>query len=121
MMQPHLVSHVTSTEGFLVWTNPPVSMGRVMSVGTAEQMQVAMKGVVDQGTGTAARIYGYDIYGKTGTAQTSNAVEDSWFIGWIEINGESYVVAMVLEQRPTGTSAEEVRSVFQSLIRAYVQ
>jgi peptidoglycan glycosyltransferase len=119
MMRPYVVSHVSSSEGFLVSETSTQSLGRVMDSSTAGQMQTAMRGVVDQGTATATRISGYDVCGKTGTAQTSHEVEDSWFIGWIEIDGERYVVAIVLEQQPSGTAVYHAREVFDSLIRAY--
>ncbi|MCL2632026.1 MAG: FtsW/RodA/SpoVE family cell cycle protein [Coriobacteriia bacterium] len=119
MMRPYVVRQVTSAEGFVISQAAPQSLGRVMSIQTADQIRKAMLGVVEAGTGMDARVYGYQVYGKTGTAETSNLVEDSWFIGWIEIDGECYVVAIVLEQQPSGTAAYHAREVFEALVEAY--
>lgn len=45
---------------------------------TAYQITHMMKGVVENGSGQRARIYGRDIAGKTGT---SNDAKDVWFVG----------------------------------------
>jgi peptidoglycan glycosyltransferase len=119
MMQPHLVSQVTSSEGFSLSVSSPHSLGRVMNTAVARDMREAMRLVVTGGTATATDIRGYDVYGKTGTAQTANPVEDSWFTGWIEIDGECYVVAMVLEQQPTGSAVPRARGIFEALISIY--
>jgi len=119
MMQPYVISHVTSPEGFLVSEGRQVTLGHVISPSVASAMREAMRGVVTQGTATATDIPGFDVYGKTGTAQTANVLEDSWFIGWIEIDGECYVVAMVFEQQVTGFAVPYAREVFQAVIREY--
>ena len=119
LMRPYVVSYVTTAEGFMVSQSSPQSLGQVMSADVAGQMQTAMRGVVLQGTGTAAYIDGYLVAGKTGTAQTGNEQADSWFIGWVEIDGHSYVVAVVLEQRETGAAVPYARRIFEALIRVY--
>ncbi|MDR2956859.1 MAG: FtsW/RodA/SpoVE family cell cycle protein [Coriobacteriales bacterium] len=117
MMSPYLVGYITNPQGILVNSYVPRSEGRVMSRETAGQMQVAMRGVVEQGTATAANLSSHVVCGKTGTAQTANQADDSWFIGWVEIGSERYVVAIILEQRPTGAAVPYARQVFESVVR----
>ena len=119
LMRPYLVDRVTSSQGFLVQQNNPGSLGRVLSPDVAAQMQTACAGVVSQGTGTAAWIDGYTVRGKTGTAQTSNRLEDSWFIGWVEIGDQRYVVAIVQEQQPTGEAVPYAREILETVIEVY--
>ena len=61
-LQPHLVDHV---EG-----GPTVraKQRRVISPTTARQVRRMLRGVVEEGSGTAAQVPGYRIAGKTGTA-----------------------------------------------------
>ncbi|MBW3628388.1 MAG: hypothetical protein KY464_03740 [Gemmatimonadetes bacterium] len=60
---------------------------RVMSAQTALKLQTAMIGVVDSGTGVAAQPFfqgtGWDLGGKTGTAQIPGRPDDGWFSGLI--------------------------------------
>jgi cell division protein FtsI/penicillin-binding protein 2 len=62
--QPHLVDHVAGHKG------PHVKARRIVSVRVAREMMQMLRGVVDEavGTGTLARVPGYSVAGKTGTA-----------------------------------------------------
>jgi penicillin-binding protein 1A len=50
----------------------------VISPEEAEAMHTMLRAVVEEGTGTAARVPGLDVAGKTGTSQD---YRDAWFIG----------------------------------------
>lgn len=52
---------------------------RVIREDAARQLVWMMKQVIDQGTGTRARVEGWEIAGKSGT---TNAARDAWFIGF---------------------------------------
>ena len=52
---------------------------RVISEGAAQQLVYMMHRVVEEGTGTRARLDGWQVAGKTGTTQ---AARDAWFIGF---------------------------------------
>lgn len=60
---------------------------RVMSAGTARRLQAAMLEVVDRGTarriGPAVEATGWDLGGKTGTAQVAGAPDNGWFAGLV--------------------------------------
>ncbi len=58
---------------------------QVISAQTAWSMQVMMEGVIQEGTGSGARIKGFQVAGKTGTTQSpkyKNADRDAWFVGY---------------------------------------
>jgi penicillin-binding protein 1A len=77
--EPIFIRRITDREGRLLaeFGRPPE---RVMSESTATELIDMMRGVVNQGTGTAIRTQfsiGADIAGKTGTTQNNT---DGWFI-----------------------------------------
>lgn len=98
LMRPHLVDAVRDPDGRQLrgpdigrWTGPP-SSGLPMSPRTAHQLRGMMLAVVNSGTGTAARIDGVEVGGKTGTAQTGTDPV-AWFVGFA---GEEVAIAVVV-------------------------
>jgi cell division protein FtsI (penicillin-binding protein 3) len=61
--RPHLVDHVAGGG------RPSLYRRRLVSPGTASQLMTMLKDVVAEGTGTYAAMPGYQVAGKTGTAQ----------------------------------------------------
>lgn len=53
----------------IMYDNAPAGKGRVISKEVAEMMKEALGTVVTEGTGGSAKIAGYEVAGKTGTAQ----------------------------------------------------
>jgi penicillin-binding protein 1A len=77
---PHVIRRVTTADGSKVlyentYDNPP----RVLSEAVAANMNAMMIGVVEQGTGKAAKIPGWQVAGKSGTTQNSR---DALFVGF---------------------------------------
>jgi cell division protein FtsI (penicillin-binding protein 3) len=70
MMQPHIVQAVTDSNGQLIRNVDPKAVGQVVSAKTARAVRSIMRTVITPGgTGTHAELDGYDVCGKTGTAQ----------------------------------------------------
>jgi peptidoglycan glycosyltransferase len=89
LMQPRLVSKVVNSDGQTVQTVSPLEDDQVMKSKVARQLQVMMRDVVEEGTGTAANLEGLNIGGKTGTASTGGTrdgqpLDDAWFVGFPE-------------------------------------
>jgi cell division protein FtsI (penicillin-binding protein 3) len=61
--QPHLVDHVGGG------LRPHTKTRRIVSAEVARQLRTMLKNVVLDGTGTSAAVPGYQVAGKTGTAQ----------------------------------------------------
>lgn len=108
---PHMVSEVTDSDGNALQKIADGDTKRVVSASTAEQLRSAMVTVVEQGTGTNARIDGAEVGGKTGTAQ--NGVGNSntpyaWFTSYAKdgSTGKEVAVAVVVED--SGSARSEV-------------
>jgi len=70
LMKPLLVKKIISNQGELIQEYQPQVVRRAISPGTAQELKAMMNLVVSrEGTGTKASIDGYQICGKTGTAQ----------------------------------------------------
>ncbi len=70
MMQPHIVQAVTDPNGRPIHTVEPVAVKQVVSESTARNVRRIMRTVITEGgTGAVADLDGYDVCGKTGTAQ----------------------------------------------------
>jgi penicillin-binding protein 1A len=75
---PYLIERVVDRGGNEVLARPKPGR-RVLQERIARLAVEAMQGVVRRGTGTAARLEGTEVAGKTGTAQN---YEDAWFVGF---------------------------------------
>ncbi|MCJ7824176.1 MAG: hypothetical protein MUP44_04705, partial [Anaerolineales bacterium] len=95
MVQPHIVRAVVGPEG-AYWPSPTI-LGRPISVETARTMSAMLAETLDA-EASMATVDGYDIAGKTGTAQipTENGYDDRWtiasFIGWGPVEDPQYMV-----------------------------
>ena len=76
MLKPYLVSKIVDSEGNIVKENKRTEVKQVFSEKTVKDMLDLMRGVVDgrarMSTGTGYYIKGYDLVGKTGTAQMAS-------------------------------------------------
>ncbi len=69
-MRPYVVKKVVGRDGSMLFEQRPTSMGAPIKPETAKLMSALLARVTeDGGTGTRARVDGYDVAGKTGTAQ----------------------------------------------------
>ncbi|MGW2408194.1 peptidoglycan D,D-transpeptidase FtsI family protein [Streptomyces sp. NPDC001739] len=103
LKSPQLVDRLTDGGGNTVQQNEPAAYrdGRTMSGRTAAQLRSAMQTVVDQGTGSNAKIGGLTVGGKTGTAQhgvDNSGTPYAWFVSYAEDrNGHQVAVAVMVE------------------------
>jgi peptidoglycan glycosyltransferase len=98
----------------------PSPAATVMSQGAAAQLGQMMQHVVEEGTGTAARLQGVSVAGKTGTAEIPGTTENQvWFIGYAPADKPKMAVAVTIErtQGEGGTVAAPVaKQVLEALL-----
>ncbi len=122
LMRPYVVDRIVSPRGTTVSKTTPERMDRPVGPVNARDIADMMVSAVQGGTGTAAQIPGYRIGGKTGTAETGVAGQNTtWFIAFAGLPGKrpQVAIAVALERQSlTGgaTAAPIARAVLASLL-----
>jgi cell division protein FtsI (penicillin-binding protein 3) len=73
LMKPLIVESVRDATGRTLRSSQPMVVRRVLEPQTTDMLRDLLKGVVRNGTGKAAAVDGYEVAGKTGTAQKIDA------------------------------------------------
>ncbi len=97
VMNPYVVDHVLSPEGATVASTNPQSLGQVISSDSASKIGEAMLDVVTSGTGVGARVDGYLVAGKTGTAQVGSDSINSLFVGFAPYDNPTLAISVCVE------------------------
>jgi penicillin-binding protein A len=107
-MRPYLIETIQDANLAPIWQAEPKDRARPVSSAVAGQLREMMAGVVSNGTGTNAQIDGFEVGGKTGTAQNGDAPDHGWFIGYARTgSGQPVVaVAVLIQNAGSGGSAE---------------
>ncbi len=109
LLQPRYVKALTDSEGKIVESYEPTVVRKVISAATAKKMRNIMQYVVDEGGGGNARIAGYRVGGKTGTANKIDAGTGKYgkyyyssFIGMAPMD-DPQVSILVIVDSPKGS------------------
>ncbi len=98
VMKPYLVQTVLAPDLSTIDTAKPEELSRAVSVTVADQLTVMMEDAVNNGTGTAAKIPGVRVAGKTGTAQhAAGAAPHAWFMCFAPADDPKIAIAVVVE------------------------
>ncbi|HKH78705.1 MAG TPA: penicillin-binding protein 2, partial [Solirubrobacteraceae bacterium] len=121
LMVPHLTERIVDPEGRTVLRETPRVQSVVMKPSTAAAVTGMMEAVVGEGTGTAARIPGVRVAGKTGTAETQigTAINNVWFIAFAPAQNPRVAVAVTLQDVPgqgAAFAAPVARQVMETVL-----
>lgn len=106
--KPHVVKQIQDENGNVTENKEPVLLKRTVSKETSEIIKDYMYGVVAEGTGSSAGVEGYDIGGKTGTAQKLPRGNGKYlvsFIGYAPQENPQVVVYVVIDEPNAGYQA----------------
>jgi len=111
LMQPQIVKDLAKDSGAALWKAEPIPVRRIISEKTALKLRKILTGVVERGTGTLAKVPGFTVAGKTGTAQKidpatgrySNAKMTVSFCGFLPVENPRVTIFVVLDE-PSGLS-----------------
>ena len=118
VMEPQVIDRIVSPKGSIVVRPKPDELGRAVSGRTAATIASMMRDTVERGTGTAARIPGVVVGGKTGTAETGVAgTNNAWFIAFAGRERPQVALAVVLEQQ-NGTGGELAAPIAREVMQA---
>lgn len=117
-MEPHVVEAVESSDGTIV-NIPPKVIDNPISPGTAKVMTEIMVNAVNNGEAAFARLKGYKIAGKTGTASIPIAGHYdptqtiASFVGFAPADNPKFVMLVILN-KPTASiyGAETAAPIF---------
>lgn len=117
IMKPYLIDKVVTPGGMTIATTSPTTWLTATTPDMAARIESYMAGVTDHGTGTAARVNGITVVGKTGTAENSSGKEHAWFIGSAEVGGRRAAFAIIVENGGSGgrVAAPIARRIIEAL------
>ena len=103
---PYIVREIQQMDGTPVMRTEPSKPRRVISPRTAELLREILAKVVERGTGKQAAVKGYQVAGKTGTAQKFNSVLGDYsstslvtsFIGFAPAEEPKVVIAAIVDE-----------------------
>ena len=92
-----------------------------ISATTWSVLKAGMKKVIedDKGTGRIARLPGFEIYAKTGTAQNPHGDDHAWFVGYVEDDDNPLVFVIIIENGGAGSST--AGPIGKAMIQKYYQ
>jgi peptidoglycan glycosyltransferase len=121
--RPYLVSEVRSPSGRASTVNQGGGrLGRAVSAETANKVNRMMELSVEIAYAQQARIPGVKVGGKTGTAEVGeNQTPHSWFIGYAPSDNPRVAVAVILENKGSGSdfATPTARRVMESALGVY--
>lgn len=123
--QPHVVKRIADENGNTVENIDPILLKQTVSKETADTVRGYLKNVVSEGTGKTAKVDGYSMCGKTGTAQKfENGARAQGkylvsFIGSVPADDPQLVIYCVVDEPNTEDQAHSTYA--QNIVREILE
>jgi cell division protein FtsI (penicillin-binding protein 3) len=106
LMKPYLVERITDEEGKVIEEFTPQVRRRILSPEICRRITAVMKEVVTSGTGMRGRIPGYEVAGKTATAQKVDPATGKYakdkdiasFMGFLPADNPLVAILVVVDE-----------------------
>ena len=127
LMRPYIAQRITGPKGEALLTNQPHVVRRVISEKTAHALGGMLREVTTEGgTGTMAKVEGFDVAGKTGTAQKADPVHGGYskkrvasFVGFVPADAPRFVLMVMVDEPETSVYGGVVAApAFGNIARA---
>lgn len=122
LYQPHVVKRITDENGNVIEEIKPTLLRQTISESTSEILKQYMYSTVTAGTGNTAKVDGYSMGGKTGTAQKAGRDGVNYlvsFIGFAPVEDPQLVIYCVVDEP---NAAEQYHSTFaQNIVREILE
>ena len=123
LLQPYITREIRGADGKLIEQRARKQIHRVISRKTATQMAEMLVGVTEGGSGRNARVDGYRVAGKTGTAQKAEKgkgyVKDkvvTTFVGFLPAEAPQVSIVVVVDEPAGGAlSSRVVAPIFKKI------
>lgn len=127
LMQPRIVKELKDQDGNVIQSFPTKVVRQVISKQTADEMSLIMEAVVGEGGGGTAKVPGYRVGGKTGTANKAKGggySEETFssFIGMAPMDDPQVAILLIVDN-PKGvkfgsqTAAPGVKVILEETLR----
>ena len=120
--QPYLVSKVLGADGGTVSVTEPTVLKQTVSESTSEILKEYMYNTVTSGTGSTAKVDGYSLGGKTGTAEKQPRNQGNYlvsFIGFAPYENPELVIYCIVDEPNT---ADQPHSYYaQNIVREILE
>lgn len=123
LLQPYVTQQIIDKDGSLLEQSYPKPIRRVISTETAQAMNQMLVGVTEAGGGLNARVEGYTVAGKTGTAQKAERGRGyvkgkvvTTFSGFLPAEEALLSIIVVVEEPAGGPLSSHVTApIFQKI------
>jgi len=105
LLKPYIISEIVDQNGTVVLKNERTVVRRVISPTTSATIRTLLRGVVENGSGKNAQVYGYSVGGKTGTSQkyeedgtVSRTKLIASFIGFAPVENPQFLCLITVDE-----------------------
>jgi stage V sporulation protein D (sporulation-specific penicillin-binding protein) len=124
LVRPHLVSKIVDPDGFIIKEFQKDPIRQVISAETSKELSLILESVVVNGSGFRAKVPGYRVAGKTGTAEKPEAGRYSdkrvaSFLGFAPVEDPKIAILVIWDEPDVGISYGGVLAApaFQGILK----
>ena len=116
LYQPYVVESIKDESGNILYDREPVVEKLTISKETSDQMKGYLRSVVSAGTGSIAGVRGYDLGGKTGTAEKQPRSEGNYLVSFIGYAPQDDPKVLIYTIIDTPNTADQPHSSYAQTI-----